>query len=158
MERNAQPAESPKPEVQTQQSTQPEQIQQPTQPDQIQQPPEPQVQKQVTQPSKILKIAFIQSPNPDLIGKTIELDFGIFGTISIGRSPENLLQFPDPSVSRRHCLLELKGDKIVLKDLQSTNGTFIFQNGYFEKIEGEKEISPGDVIKFGEGTVIRVIQ
>jgi pSer/pThr/pTyr-binding forkhead associated (FHA) protein len=109
-------------------------------------------------PAKILKIAIIQSPSPELVGRTLDLDFTIFKTISIGRNPENLLQMPDGSISRRHALIELKDDKFIIRDLQSTNGTYIFESGYFTKIEGERNINIGDVIKLGEGTVIRVIQ
>jgi len=109
-------------------------------------------------PAKVLKIAIIQSPSPELVGRTLDLDFSVFKTISIGRNPENLLQMPDGSISRRHALIELKDDKFILRDLQSTNGTYIFESGYFTKIEGDREINIGDVIKLGEGTVIRIIQ
>jgi ribosomal protein S27E len=34
----------------------------------------------------------------------------------------------DPEVSRHHCLLEVRGDSVNLKDLDSTNGTF-FEEG-----------------------------
>jgi len=107
---------------------------------------------------KMLRFAVIQSPNPELIGRVQELDLEIFGIISIGRNPENLLQFADPSISRRHAIIEFKDNKLLLRDMQSTNGTYIFKNGYFEKIDSETEIKVGDVIKFGEGTIIRLIE
>ena len=107
---------------------------------------------------KMFRFAVIQSPNPELIGRVQELDLEIFGIISIGRNPENLLQFADPSISRRHAIIEFKDNKLLLRDMQSTNGTYIFKNGYFEKIDIETEIKVGDVIKFGEGTIIRLIE
>ncbi|MGC8497457.1 MAG: FHA domain-containing protein [Thermoplasmata archaeon] len=119
---------------------------------------QPAVAPPTAPPPKILKIAIIQSPSPELVGRTLDLDFSIFQTISIGRNPENLLQMPDGSISRRHALIELKDDKFIIRDLQSTNGTYIFESGYFTKIEGDRNINVGDVIKLGEGTVIRVIQ
>jgi pSer/pThr/pTyr-binding forkhead associated (FHA) protein len=31
----------------------------------------------------------------------------------------------DPEVSRRHCILKIYGEDVVLIDMESTNGTFI---------------------------------
>ena len=147
---SSQPPELPKQEAQVQQPPMP--------PEQTPQPQaQPQSQVPPPAPTKLLRMAVIQSPNSELIGKTIDFDLTLFSIISIGRNPENLLQFPDQSISRRHALIEFKDDKLFIKDLQSTNGTFIFKNGYFEKLETEAEINPGDVIKFGEGTVVRII-
>jgi pSer/pThr/pTyr-binding forkhead associated (FHA) protein len=35
------------------------------------------------------------------------------------------IQINDPEVSRLHCSIEVRGDAIVLHDLQSKNGTFV---------------------------------
>ncbi len=43
--------------------------------------------------------------------------------VTIGREGADLA-LGDPEVSRHHCLLEVKGTLINLKDLDSTNGTF----------------------------------
>jgi adenylate cyclase len=64
--------------------------------------------------------------------------------ISIGRMEGNDLILFDPTISRRHCELEKKGDTFVLKDLNSRNGLFV--NG--EKIT-TKELKDGDEIKVG---------
>lgn len=45
--------------------------------------------------------------------------------ISIGRSEENSVVIDDPNVSRQHALIEKKDGRYILKDLQSTNGTFV---------------------------------
>src|ERR1017187_5239695 len=37
----------------------------------------------------------------------------------------NLLQISDPSVSGRHCEVRLTGEELIVRDLQSTNGTFV---------------------------------
>lgn len=44
-------------------------------------------------------------------------------TITIGRSPDNMIVLDDPSVSGRHAHLQQSGDVYRLKDLNSTNGT-----------------------------------
>jgi ribosomal protein S27AE len=47
--------------------------------------------------------------------------------IVIGRKGADFA-LADPEVSRHHCLLEVRGDSVNLKDLDSTNGTF-FEEG-----------------------------
>lgn len=70
--------------------------------------------------------------------------------ISIGRHPMNDLRFDankDIDVSGRHAELRTVGDRHVLHDIGSTNGTFV--NG--ERIAAERELHDGDVIMFGAG-------
>ena len=52
-------------------------------------------------------------------------------------------------MSRRHAVLRTKNDgtSFTIEDLKSSNGTFV--NG--ERISGEVEILPDDVIEFGRG-------
>jgi pSer/pThr/pTyr-binding forkhead associated (FHA) protein len=64
---------------------------------------------------------------------------------SIGRVEDNAFQIAEPSVSSRHCEILLRGSDIVVKDLNSTNGTFI--NG--EKITDEGILKPGQTLRLG---------
>ena len=64
---------------------------------------------------------------------------------TIGRVEDNAFQIPEQSVSSHHCEVLLKGSDIVVKDLNSTNGTFI--NG--EKIT-KKVLKPGQVLRLGQ--------
>jgi hypothetical protein len=64
---------------------------------------------------------------------------------TIGRVEENNFQISEPSVSSRHCEILLRGNDIVVKDLGSTNGTFI--NG--EKITEEGILKPGQTLRLG---------
>ena len=66
-------------------------------------------------------------------------------TITIGRSPDNMIRLDDPSVSGRHAELILVGDSCYLKDLDSTNGTRV--NG--ASVTGV-QLRPGDRILFGK--------
>lgn len=64
---------------------------------------------------------------------------------TIGRVEENNFQISEPSVSSRHCEILLRGNDVVVKDLGSTNGTFI--NG--ERITDEGVLKPGQTLRLG---------
>ena len=44
--------------------------------------------------------------------------------VTLGRSGSDV-NIDDPEVSRRHCLIKVFGDHVVLMDLESTNGTYV---------------------------------
>ncbi|MGH7951046.1 MAG: FHA domain-containing protein [Limisphaerales bacterium] len=64
---------------------------------------------------------------------------------TIGRVEDNTFQIPDPSVSSHHCEVILSGGDILIRDLNSTNGSYI--NG--EKIT-EKVLKPGQTLRLGQ--------
>ena len=64
---------------------------------------------------------------------------------TVGRLEDNSFQIPEQSVSSHHCEILLKGNEVVVKDLNSTNGTYI--NG--EKIT-EKALKPGQILRLGQ--------
>ncbi len=47
------------------------------------------------------------------------------GTNSLGRDDTNDFTLPDPSVSRAHCQILVGDNSVVIKDLGSTNGTYV---------------------------------
>ena len=57
-----------------------------------------------------------------LNGRTHELNVD---KTTIGRVEDNTFQIADPSVSSHHCEVLLRGSDVVIKDLNSTNGSFI---------------------------------
>lgn len=63
---------------------------------------------------------------------------------TVGRLEDNNFQIPAPSVSGHHCELILRGNDVVVKDLDSTNGTFI--NG--EQVT-EQVLPVGQTVRFG---------
>ena len=73
-------------------------------------------------------------------GATYALD----GTSRIGRSDESDIVLNDPSVSRTHAVVEMSGGGAILRDLDSTNGTFL--NGRRIRTEPLRD---GDEVKFG---------
>jgi pSer/pThr/pTyr-binding forkhead associated (FHA) protein len=62
----------------------------------------------------------------------------------VGRAPGNEISLPYPSISNRHCIFIHSGSDIVLRDLNSSNGTYV--NG---EIISEVVLRPGDLIQMG---------
>lgn len=64
---------------------------------------------------------------------------------TIGRLEDNAFPIPEPSVSSHHCEIVKKGSEFVVRDLNSTNGTFI--NG--EPVT-EASLKPGQILRLGQ--------
>jgi len=62
----------------------------------------------------------------------------------LGRTEDNELAIPEPSISSRHCVFILSGAEVVVRDLNSSNGTYV--NG--EPVT-EVVLRPGDNIQVG---------
>ncbi|MGC3958317.1 MAG: FHA domain-containing protein [Verrucomicrobiota bacterium] len=45
--------------------------------------------------------------------------------VTIGRAPTNAFQLLEASVSGHHCEVMLQGEELLVRDMRSTNGTFI---------------------------------
>jgi hypothetical protein len=69
--------------------------------------------------------------------------------ITIGRLSTNDVVLADSNVSRRHAELRRTGDRWMVSDLGSTNGTLV--NG---KLAREHELNDGDKISFGTSELI----
>ena len=63
---------------------------------------------------------------------------------TVGRVEDNAFQIADASVSSHHCEIIQQGSDILVRDLNSTNGSFI--NG--EQIT-EKILKPGQILRLG---------
>jgi predicted component of type VI protein secretion system len=74
-------------------------------------------------------------------GRTYELKVD---RTTVGRVSDNAFEIPEASVSSHHAEILLRGNDVVIRDLDSTNGTFI--NG--EKIT-EAVLQPGQTLRFG---------
>ena len=64
---------------------------------------------------------------------------------TIGRVEDNTFQIPDSSVSSHHCEVLLNGNEVVIRDLNSTNGTFI--NG--QQVT-EATLKPSQILRLGQ--------
>ena len=80
--------------------------------------------------------------SPGMTGRTHELKVA---KTTIGRQEDNLIAIAEPSVSGHHCEVLLRGKEAVVRDLDSTNGTFI--NG--ERVT-EATLQPGQILRLGQ--------
>jgi CheY-like chemotaxis protein len=67
------------------------------------------------------------------------------GWVTIGRGDGNLFQVVQPSISGRHCEVQVRGPELVVRDLLSSNGTFIDGRQI-----SESALKPGETLRLGE--------
>ena len=65
--------------------------------------------------------------------------------ITVGRLEDNLFCIPEPSVSSHHCEMQPRGTELLVKDLNSTNGTYIDGNPITEA-----PLKPGQLLRLGQ--------
>ncbi|MCI8363131.1 MAG: FHA domain-containing protein [Clostridia bacterium] len=70
----------------------------------------------------------------------------VMDTITIGRSPDCMICISNPTMSGRHCEIILRNGKLYIRDLNSTNGTFL--NGVPNRVT-EAELDSGSVVEMG---------
>ena len=87
-------------------------------------------------------MARLQIKTAGLDRQSIELKLG---TNRIGRSPDADFPISDPTVSSIHCELVLTAEGVSIRDLESTNGTFI--DG--ERIR-EANLAVGQTLRLGD--------
>jgi pSer/pThr/pTyr-binding forkhead associated (FHA) protein len=64
---------------------------------------------------------------------------------TIGRVEDNTFQITDPSVSSHHCEVHLRGGEVLIRDLNSTNGTYINGAQITESV-----LKPGQTLRLGQ--------
>src|ERR1041384_6429527 len=76
--------------------------------------------------------------------------FGIAtGATVVGRDASAQLSFPDHLMSRRHCVLDAGDGRYLLRDLGSSNGTYV--NGIPIR---ERVLQHGDRIRAGDSVLL----
>jgi pSer/pThr/pTyr-binding forkhead associated (FHA) protein len=75
-------------------------------------------------------------------GKALEIKTPQF---LVGRDAQCQLRPASPLISKRHCAILIRENKVFIRDFDSTNGTFI--NG--EAVKGERELHHDDQLKIG---------
>lgn len=84
----------------------------------------------------------------DVVVRVVPVD----GSLSLGRDLSNQLVLSDPQISGHHAVVEERGPGVVVRDLSSTNGTFVAG----EKVTGSASLGHGDVLRLGENVHLRV--
>jgi pSer/pThr/pTyr-binding forkhead associated (FHA) protein len=86
--------------------------------------------------------------------QVIELKLGVN---RLGRSPDADLQIVHSTISGFHCELELDRDELILRDCESTNGTFVDGEPVREaRLMAGQSFAVGDVEIFVESTEVNV--
>jgi FHA domain len=89
-----------------------------------------------------MKLSLVVLTAGKMEGKAIPINLAQF---LIGRDPQCHLRPTSPLISKRHCAVEIRGDKVFVRDFDSTNGTLV--NGI--PVKNEAELSDGDLLKAG---------
>jgi pSer/pThr/pTyr-binding forkhead associated (FHA) protein len=80
--------------------------------------------------------------NQGMTGRTFDL---VVERTTVGRVEDNTFQIADASVSSHHAEILLRGTDIVIRDLNSTNGTFLDGKQITEVV-----LQSGQTLKFGQ--------
>ena len=80
--------------------------------------------------------------NQGMTGRAHELNVE---RTTIGRVEDNTFQIADPSVSSHHCEAQLRGGEIFIKDLNSTNGSYVNGAQITESV-----LKPGQTLRLGQ--------
>ena len=101
-------------------------------------PPPP---KHVAEPvlAEVFLVVKIAGP---MEGKKLLLGGPIF---TIGRAPQCSLQAGSPTISDTHCAIEIRGDRVFVRDLESATGTYVRDL----RIAYETELKNGDSLRIG---------
>lgn len=67
------------------------------------------------------------------------------GTTRIGRAPDNHLVVTEPAVSGHHLVLTNDADGVTVRDLGSTNGTFLNET----RLDAARPLRDGDLLRIG---------
>ncbi len=76
-------------------------------------------------------------------GSRYELDPGVS---TLGRHPDSTIFFDDVTVSRRHAEAEFDGERVVVRDVGSLNGSYVNNT----QLDGPRELADGDVFQIGK--------
>jgi pSer/pThr/pTyr-binding forkhead associated (FHA) protein len=84
-------------------------------------------------------------------GQTISIKVPQF---VIGRDPQCNLRPASAMISKRHCALIIKDETVILRDFESTNGTFVND----QPVKGDVQLKNNDVLKAGPLTFRVVLE
>lgn len=77
-------------------------------------------------------------------------EYVLSGQMTIGRAIENAIKLDDGGASRKHAAIEAAGERVILRDLGSSNGTWVNDQRVTEPVE----LRDGDLIRISGTTMI----
>ncbi len=82
---------------------------------------------------------------PNAFQEAPPIQFNDKNQVHIGRDANNDIALPAPTVSRYHAIVERVGQRYRVRDLESSNGTYVND----QRITGETWLKAGDAIRIG---------
>lgn len=104
------------------------------------------IERPVSKEPERMFILFLKGP---MLGKLYPLKKGIS---LLGRSSKADISIDDPGVSREHLKIKVGGEKAIVEDLGSTNGTFVNSNRITEHA-----LESGDKIQVSPSTIFKLV-
>lgn len=95
-------------------------------------------------PGSMVTLTYL-SPSESVETEAAKIDFGEKALVTIGRDASNDVVLDTPAVSRFHAQLERVGQRYRVRDLRSSNGTYV--NG--QRVEDEVWLKPDDAVRIG---------
>lgn len=105
---------------------------------------------------RVYYLIFEDSPVPGFANTRTTLDFTESNPITVGRDQTNTIAIPDPDVSRHHAQFTLDGTRVLLRDLGSTNGTFLHDGADYRQVRDDVPVKLKSMIRFGTNTTVRL--
>jgi ABC transport system ATP-binding/permease protein len=96
-------------------------------------------------PGMMVTLVYLAPGEPSQQTEARQIDFGENNRLQIGRDPSNDIVLTAPTVSRYHALVERVGQRYRVRDLNSSNGTYVND----QRIETETWLQAGDSIRIG---------
>jgi diguanylate cyclase (GGDEF)-like protein len=109
----------------------------------------------------LTEVGEARSPNPAIADGCLVIIYGqemgrrvrvTTEPLIIGRSPKCEIQVDQESVSRNHCRIRFEDGEFLVRDMGSTNGTYVNDN----LVEGDGRLRHGDQLKVGR-TILKFI-
>ncbi len=76
--------------------------------------------------------------------------YDLKGTMNVGRARDNQIILEDPTVSRHHAWIKSEGERFLVFDVGSANGTYVND----EQVEEPRSLENGDVVRFGDAAFV----
>ena len=96
-------------------------------------------------PGSMVTMTYVSPAEAAAITGAQTVEFGEKRQLTIGRDDSNDIVLDNPTVSRYHAQVERVGQRYRVRDLRSSNGTFVND----QPVDGDAWLSPDDTIRIG---------
>lgn len=96
-------------------------------------------------PEAMVSLTYLSVDEAAQAARLQSVRFGEANRLQIGRDPANDIVVDSPTISRFHATIERIGQRFRVRDLRSSNGTFLNDR----RLDGEAWAKPGDTLRVG---------